>query len=924
MNKYIKLNYRLIFIFLAIIIFFLSSSFNGFALDPNKSLNQYVIDKWTIENDLPQNFVSSIAQTPDGYLWLATTDGLARFDGKRFKVFNSLNTPEITNNRISALYVDREGVLFIGMEYGDLIQLKAGKFRKFKIKDIPSERIIISLIEDIKGKLWIGTLGKGLNYLKDGKIYPFSFEKSRGIGRTIFSLYEDSKSNLWIGTYNGIYILKNGKFEKYIIKGFNNLNNVFSICEDYEGNLWIGTDIGLFQIKEDKVRLFTKENGLCNNFVNEIIEDKDRNIWVGTTNGVNRIKKGEKGNYIVEKFLENNLIDFIFEDHEKSIWIGTVGSGLIRLRDGKFITYTCNEGLINEHITSLCEDNRRNIWIGTPVGLMELSEGKFSSISIKDKFLNTFVNCILDDFEGNIWVGTIGKGLFQIKNGKSRNYTTNNGFISNNVRTIYKSKKGNIWIGTDKGLACYRNGVFNSYTISDGLLSNVIYNIYEDTNYDLWIGTLNGINILRDGKFIRFVPKKGNLRTTSFSMYEDIDNIIWIGTYGKGLCRLKNDEIFCITSKFGLYSNYIFHLVEDNQGNFWIYSEKGIFTVSRGGLNDLSEGRIPSIKCTSYGISDGLKSTEGGRTSVIKTFDGKIWFATFKGIAVIDPEKIKINKLQPQVIIEKIVVNGKTSLKSDAKNLFKDINEIIFYFTANTFISPEKVKFKYKLEGFDKDWKNLDSIQSRVVLYTNITPGQYSFKVIACNNDGIWNKKGDFFEFTVWEYFYEATIFKIAVVLFIALILFFILLNRKKIFNYFRLRRRYKHSTLDTKRAEKYFENLLYLMKVKKVYREDDLSLTSLAKEISISPQNLSQVINERLNKNFNDFVNAFRIEEAKMRLIDPKSRDITILEIALEVGFNSKAVFNKSFKKNTKITPSEFRKKHLSISDKNRKNNPI
>jgi AraC-like DNA-binding protein len=356
--------------------------------------------------------------------------------------------------------------------------------------------------------------------------------------------------------------------------------------------------------------------------------------------------------------------------------------------------------------------------------------------------------------------------------------------------------------------------------------------------------------------------------------------------------------------------------VEDDRGNFWMSSDSGVLKVAKNDLNEAAENNTGKINCITFGLSDGMRSIECSRSpvnSAILTRSGELWFATKNGISVIDPAKIRINKLPPTVIIEQFLVNdralsaepreGTVTIKGDKAN------DVLFDFTATTFISPEKVRFKYRLNGYDGDWLYPESGLQRQAHYANLPPGNYTFEVTACNSDGVWNKPGDSLVFKIKSGFFKTIFFKV-------LVIFILLTAGPAIYflykkNFFRQEEKYKSSHLDPERTEEYLRKLLYLLEMEKVYRDENISLQLLSEKSGIQPHYLSQIINEKMNKNFITLINGYRVIEAKKRLVDPKDGHQSILGIAFDVGFNSKAAFNRAFKKHTGMTPSEYKKKH-------------
>ncbi|NIO80577.1 MAG: helix-turn-helix domain-containing protein [Candidatus Aminicenantes bacterium] len=393
--------------------------------------------------------------------------------------------------------------------------------------------------------------------------------------------------------------------------------------------------------------------------------------------------------------------------------------------------------------------------------------------------------------------------------------------------------------------------------------------------------------------------------------------VYWIATDGAGLKRLtlKDGMVTSYTTANGMTTNFIYQFLEDSQGNFWLMSDSGILRVGKNELNRFAYGGVDEINCISFGISDGMKSLEFdnkfSRNSALKTRNGEFRFITKKGISIVNPEKIRLNKIPPPVVIETVYFNRHSHhLPMDAEPVtFKGTTNVSFHFTAPTFLSPGKTKFKYRLEGIDREWIYLLPAQERAAHYKDLTPGTYTFRVTACNAEGAWNQGGASLTFTLKPSLYQTLLFKIAVLLlFTALVAaaFYIYKKKKHLFE---KKAKYKSSPLNPYFAEECITRLNYLMDIEKVYCDADVSLQSLAEKMSIAPHQLSQLLNERLNRNFFDFINSYRIEEAKKILQSPGGARRKISSIAIEVGFSTMAAFYKAFKKHTNTTPSMFKK---------------
>ncbi len=921
------------------------------ALDPDRSSDQYVLNQWGVEQGLPRGCISSIAQTADGYLWVATPKGLIRFDGLQFKTIKYTENLEIESKKNifpDTLFVDKQGNLWIGSA-GHLTkyQYQTGQFTTFTNKDGMSGNRILHIREDIKGNFWIGFMVSYLNRFSEGitsgagnKFTPFN--ASDGLkGKKIRAIIEDKTGTLLVGTLeNGVFKLREGKFFKCEIERLESSHHIYTMYEDQKGVLWIGTNKGLLKVmrtntgKAADVYLYDTRNGLLSDEIVNIIKDSDGNVWVATVNGLNRmkvIKEDQQGGILFENILEKHYISCLFEDSEGSLWIGTQDSGLMRLKNAVFIAHAPSISIFEkkpgEAIMSLYEDPQADIWIGSSRGKLYKFRNNecIESLEIPGAE-NTAITSIREDSHGNLWLGTGGKGLFQRKKGTDSfiNFNTQDGLADNIVLSIFKDSKNNLWLGTYDGLSRYRNGVFKSLKARDGILGKFVNNVYEDKNHHIRIASNKGIYIIEKGELtkidmIEYLPDipitciyEENISSGNDNHING--NVSWVATHGAGLKRFKDGQFFSYTTAEGMTSNFIYQILEDEWGNLWMMSDSGILRVNKKELNEFAEGRVDRINCTSFGISDGMKSSEFfnlfSRNSALKTREGEFWFVTTKGITIVNPGKIKINKTPPGVIIEEVIFNDRSIpllMEERKEKIFKEVSDFVFHFTAPTFLSPEKIKFKYKLDEYDRDWVFLPPGEKRTARYKDLAAGTYTFRVTACNNDGVWNKRGDSITFTLTPLFYETILFKISV-LFILLVL---ALGGYLLYKQQWLKKigKYKGSSMNPIYIKECIKKLDYLMEIEKVYRDETISLQSLSEKLSITPHQLSRIINEKLNKNFPDFINTYRVEEAKKILADPRQTDRKILTIAFDVGFNTKVAFNTAFKKHTRMTPSQFRK---------------
>ncbi len=735
------------------------------SLDPAKRLNQYNHEAWQDDEGLPQSCVQAVAQTADGYLWLGLEEGLVRFDGVRFNKFNSGNTPAITHNNIPALCADSSGGLWLGTNGGGVVHLNKGKFTAFTSREGLSNNFVKTLCQDRRGNLWIGT-DRGLSRRQNGKIAAYAPQPELA-QQQISALHADRQDRIWIGTIgHGLYLLQEEKLTAFGVKDGLLNNTVMALYEDRHGDLWAGTVGGLYRWREGKFFHYTTQHGLAHDFVRVIYEDAAGTLWIGTQGGgLNRWRDGKFEIFSTQDGLSNDNVRALYEDREGSLWIGTYGGGLNRLRDGKFTNYSTSHGLSNNTVWSIYEDQAGNLWFGTDQGLNKFKDGKFSIYSSVQGLAPNAVVALSEDRAGHLWIGTQGGGLHRMQNGKITRYTMRDGLSNDFVRAIHEDRTGRLWIATDRGLNLLHEGKFTAYPTKDGLANDELTYLYEDRAGNLWIASrTGGMARLQDGKFTAFTTAQGLSSNLVRVIYEDEAGTLWIGTNG-GLNRYKDGKFAQFTTKDGLFDNLIFQILEDRRGNFWMSCNNGIFRINKQQLEDFAQGKIAGLTCTSYGRADGMLTNECngglGQPSGWKTRDGKLWFPTIRGVTMIDPEHVKFNSLAPPVMLEQAVVDHRGLDVSQNRERVWAIapgsKAFEFHYTGLSLFAPQQVRFKYKLDGFEEDW--VEAGPRRSAYYTNLPPGNYKFRVQACNNDGVWNEAGAAMAFSLKPHFYETTWF---------------------------------------------------------------------------------------------------------------------------------------------------------------------
>jgi signal transduction histidine kinase/ligand-binding sensor domain-containing protein/DNA-binding response OmpR family regulator len=740
---------------LPVFVFILWPSFTLKALDPDKSVTQYSMRIWNMEGGLPSNTVYAVRQTQDGYLWIGTRTGLVRFDGINFELYTTKNIPQLKDNVIRALYQDRKGTLWIGTDSGGLTRYNQGEFTTYPITTYNALYKIRAINEDRWGNLWIGSFTRGLTCLSNNKFTTYTTKQGLPHDQVRF-ISKDAHGDLWAAAAEGIFkVIKPGVFQEYAPG--NLLSDMKTAClyEADSGNLWVGTGkSGLTRWKNGKFTAYGVEAGVPNPIITYLYRDRLKSLWIGTDGGgLTRMSNGIFSTFPGADGLAGGYVYSIYEDREGSLWVGTLDGGLYQLKDSKFTTYTTGEGLVHDYVYCIRESREGGLWIGTKQGLNRWKNGKITTVPAAGRgSLNNPVLSVYEDRSGYTWIGTIG-GLHRFKDGKLITLTEKHGLSDNIINCIYEDRQGIKWIGTENGLNRFNSntGTFIVFSGKQGLCSNFIECIFADTRGNLWIGTDAGLNCLRDGVISVINPAAGRGDNYFRCAYEDKGGTLWFGSDG-GLIRLKQKEATLFTIQSGLTENYVYSILEDERGYLWLAGRSGISRVRKNELEDFARGKIRRVRPDWYNEKDGMKSgwcTDAG----CKTRDGKLWFPTGKGVAMIDPNHIKPDPLVPVPIVEKLIVDGEIIPIKSVLKLAPGKRRLEFYYTVLSFTHPGKIRFKLKLSGYDSDWVEVGTVRN--TNYNGLSPGRYTFQVKACNTEGVWNEVGASFSFYMKPHWYK-------------------------------------------------------------------------------------------------------------------------------------------------------------------------
>ncbi len=730
-------------------------------------ISRYSVRVWQTDEGLPQNSVHAIAQTADGYLWVGTREGLARFDGVRFTTVENAAAPHLKDAWITALCVSRDGSLWIATDSNGVTRLQAGKVSNFTdTNGLPSNQTRC-LAEDRDGNIWIGS-EDGLTRFRDGQFKTFT-DQDGLTDNSVRAVCEDSQGIIRVATRSGLDSLnRDGRFSLGNFGLGTITNRLKSVCPDRAGRLWLGAVDGLIRLQGPERAYYGVTAGLQDRIVTSVFEDHRGQLWIGTYGGLARMVAGQVVTKPLEAAAIGDLINVVFEDHEENLWVGG-RDGLYRLNPTRLVNYTTRQGLNCNNVMSVCEDRSGTIWLATwGGGVDQINDGKITSISSTNGLTQDTVLSLAEARDGSLWIGMdFSGGLNRLSGSRSNSFHRRPDLLNAAVRVIHEDRHGALWIGTSRGLNILRDEVVSTYTIRNGLAGNTVMAICETREGKIWVGTDGGLSGWDGSSFTNFTTRQGMSSDAVNALYEDPDGTLWIGTKNGGLNRFRDGRFTAYTTRQGLFSDEIYEILDDGLGYFWLSCRRGIFRVSRAELDALDRGTITSLSSTVLGRMDGLVSVQCNGVSKPagwRSRDGRLWFPTIRGVVALEPG-IQINTNQPPVAIEEVKADGKL-LRADAP--FPSAKLVVppgpgnleIHYTGLSFQAPEKVRFKYRLTGIDSDW--VDAGAQRSASYNNVQPGQYRFQVAACNNDGVWNQAGAELAIQVLPRYWQTWWFKVA------------------------------------------------------------------------------------------------------------------------------------------------------------------
>jgi signal transduction histidine kinase/ligand-binding sensor domain-containing protein len=733
----------------------------AFALDPSLDIGQYAHTPWKAGGGVTKGIVFAIAQTPDGYLWLGTEFGLLRFDGVRSVSWEAPAGQHLPGSEIRSLLAGRDGNLWIGTRYG-LASWKEGKLTQYAAL---AGQLINTIFEDREGTIWAGgwAISTGrICAIQNGSATCHGEDGS--LGRGVYSLYEDSAANLWLGAATGLWRWKPGppklypmpdaasginslidgdngalliatrregiqrlverKSEMYPLPGVGRLFKPYRMLRDRNGGLWIGTeDRGLLHVHQGRTDVFGRLDGLTADFVASLFEDREGNIWVATTEGLDLFREFAVPTISGRQGLPDGSSS-VLAAKDGSVWVGSA-QGLARLNNGQITIYSLPGAKaasvgVRPDLQSLTQDDHGRIWAFTDREVAYLATDRF--IPVIPRPGGVVYSSAADD-AGNLWASDQNQGLIRLRGESVVERVPWARLRLRDVATALfpDPVQGGLWLGfLGGGVAYFKDGQIRaSLAVADGLGA----------------GRISGLQL-------------------------DPDGTLWAATEG-GLSRVRNNRVATLTNKNGLPCDAVKWVVEDDARLFWLYTACGLVRIARSELDAWvsDPGRI--VQATVFDDSDGVRShafTNGTTPRVAKAADGRLWFLPLNGVSVVDPRRLPFNKVPPPVHIEEITADGKAHVVTRGLRLPPRVRDLEIRYTALSLTVPEKVRFRFKLEGQDPDWREV--VNRRRVEYSNLPPRDFRFRVMASNNSGVWNETGDTLEFSVTPAYYQTAWFQ--------------------------------------------------------------------------------------------------------------------------------------------------------------------
>jgi diguanylate cyclase (GGDEF)-like protein len=720
-------------------------------------LDDYYKQTWTTHDGLPHNSIHDLAQSSDGYLWIATWEGLVKFNGRKFAVFPRVSIAGLSSSGVLSLATNDDGRLIVTGARGGISERKNNHW----VAQKPSGNMINAIIYDKKQGYWFSPEKAGLIYRNqhtqhDTIIIPKV---------TVSNILQDAYNQVWAATTTGLYLVDNKKQVKHFTlkDGLPN-SRVYEIISTQNKQIIVGTAQGLYILKEDHFYPFIP--ALQHEAITGLFEDSNQDLWIGTI-GKGLYRYSDLGLEHINDTdgLPNNRVSIIYQDNEGSIWVGT-NSGLFRLREAPFITFTTKQGLLGNFVRTVLAHSDGSLWVGSSKGLNKIVQHKTSAILPVNTSKPSYILSLAEGKSGEVFAGSATQGVFKVAQGQLKPYlTVADGLPNNEIRSMLYDSKDNLWIGTAVGLVKRdKQGELHDFSKDNNLLDNYIMAITEDKKGRIWVGTRNGVVMYGQQDVKRYPIREQFDARFVFGLFVD-GNIMWLAT-DRGLIKLNpsTGKMVIVKQENGLPVDKIFQILIDNERDFWLTSNRGIIRFNEYEIYKVISDTNSMIKYDLYREGDGLLSSQanGGSNPTASIHnDGSLWFSTAYGVSQVTRERLnRIADKKIPLVIEKVIVDGKEiDLPASGRLLLPaGSSRIAIYFAGIGFLMSEHIEYQTQLVGFDHSWLNKGN--QTYSEFTNLPPGDYTFKMRAKYPNGIWHEKTVTLPFTIDAFFWQTPWFK--------------------------------------------------------------------------------------------------------------------------------------------------------------------
>lgn len=751
-----------------------------YAFQSNLSAQGMPFQNYSIQNGLSQSVVTDLMQDQDGYIWIATEYGLNRFNRFAFEYYFEKNG--LGNNGILSLYQTLEGQILVGTESG-LNIWNGRRFVRFPGTEILNDKPITSIFEDIDGGLWIGTADAGLfNFFQDSFT---SYTTDNGLAANdVRKVAQMSDGQILVATRSGVSLVYGGD----VRNTWNNSNGLShndanDILVREDGSFWVATRNGVSIFKDGVFTYLNTLDGLLHSSVTSFVKDGEGGVWIGTEAGLSHHSNGIFRNYTDMNGLANNVVTTINQDFEGNIWVGTYGGGVDMLPGEKFVHYTVQQGLLSNMITSFTQSDDESIWIGTyGGGISRLNNGNVTNYTVANGLIDNQVYTLYHTTNNDILIGT-RNGISRYENGKMSSDPLTASLPDLKVRNFLETENGDLWIATyGGGIAQFRdNQLVKVWDTDTGLIDNIVMKMILRDDGSIWAATYGGISIIRsDGTVESITTAEGLIQNSVLSIFEDHDGHIWAGTFA-GLSKINGDQIINYNTENGLHSNVIYFIGQDNYGRIWLGTNDGLIRFEHEIDNDIDDpNRIRDIlKFKRYSLESGLTADEMNANAIFQDRSGDLWLGSVLGVNHFRWQLDQDLSVGPPVHIERIrLFDGYVEV--DRAKIFKQNQNFIgFEYVGLSYSNPSEVVYEYRLSGIDKSWQRT---KQRVVRYTTLPDGEFTFEVRARNADGFWSESVASISFTiqppVWKRWW-----------FILLLIIAIIVTGMFLYNYYKISR---------------------------------------------------------------------------------------------------------------------------------------